>query len=47
MVPTKNNPRDDAEASNAKKDLERENSPPLATNQQQEAAAHDDNASVS
>ena len=46
MVCTRNNPRDDAEISNANQDLKRENSSPSATNQEQEAAAHDDNTIV-
>ena len=46
MVRARNNPWDDAEASNANQDLERENSPPPMVNQQQEAYAYDDNTPV-
>ena len=44
IVRTRNNPRGDAEASNANQGQRREDSPPLAVDPQQETIVHDNDA---
>ena len=46
MVRTKNNPRNNVEASNANQDQMREDFPPPAMNQQQGFAIHTDDAPI-